>query len=201
MFGVLTRFRRNNNKKLEEVDPKCEQSIGDTLPLKHQFMMEVPIKKNPHTVESLLLSFGSGVRSEGIRSASSVSTLSSNSTATYELPRRDKSSEDDTASDGAPRGGPLALSLCSPVFYEEEAPPLKDAQYVPTFWSTWFGCCSPSDILPSPELACSSDTRTEKTTFGFWYSDEKISGEDTSIKVAKKRAGIIAWKQRRTTAL
>lgn len=197
VFHVLGKLRRNRSSK-QELPPEIEQkktndtSLGDTIPTKHQFYLETPVKtKAPESVEKLLLSFGHSP-GEGIRTSSSVSSLSSNSVSTYDLPRR-KSIEDMDDDSAASTRAAHPLAMCAPQYFEPVAPPLKDAKHVPTFWSTFFECCHPVlEVEPTYSAA-----PTDKTMFGRFLSDdeEEEEGRDDgeTNEVAKKRGVFRAW--------
>jgi hypothetical protein len=197
MFGVFGRFRRNS-KQLQQSN---DDSIGDTIPTKHQFFMELPVKRQLEPVESLLLSFGSRRLSERIRSTSTVSSLSSNSVSTFDLPRREKSlkGEDSqrqtTCQTTSP---PLACCAPLPMFLEEETPPLKNDQHAPTLWKALFSCCSP-DALNAEATYSVAQTAgcSDKSLFGYFDTDEEGEAE-ASNKVARKKGGLRAWRQRGT---
>jgi hypothetical protein len=198
MAGVFGRFRRNS----KQLDQSKDDSLGDTIPTKHQFFMELPVKRKPEPVESLLLSFGSSLHREGISSASTVSSLSSNSVSVYDLPRREKSLEGaDSTFDTSRQPKTTSLSCCiaSPTCLEEEAPPLKNAQHAPTLWNTLFSCCSPEALDTEPTYSVTQTAGlSDKSLFGFFETDDEGEEGEVSNKVAKKKGGFRAWRQRVT---
>jgi hypothetical protein len=200
MFGVFGRFRRNS----KQLDQSNDDSLGDTIPTKYQFFMEFPVKGKLEQVESLLLSFGAKTLSEEIRSASTVSSLSSNSASTYDLPRREKSlkGEDsmlDTSRQRKTTLPPPACCVAVPMFLEEETPPLKIDQQSPTLFRALFSCCSPDTLDTEPTYSVAPTAGfSDKSLFGFSDTDGEGEGEEVSNKVAKKNGGLRAWRQRST---
>lgn len=195
--NVLHKLKRSKQypQEIERKNTK-DTSLGDTIPTKHQFYLETPVKERaPESVEKLLLSFGHAP-GEGIRTSSSVSSLSSNSASTYDLPRR-KSIEasDQDSADTAKAAHPLAL--CAPHYFEQPAPPLKDAQFVPSFWSTFFECCHP--VLEAEPTY--SAAPTDKTLLGRFLAEEISEDVETNEVVAKNKRGIFrGWNKSKRAA-
>ena len=183
---------------------KLDDSFGETLQTKDQFFMELPVKRELQPMESLLSSLGANLQTGGIRSASTVSSLSSNSASTCDLPRRNKSldSKDDADYPYAThhhhlssKGPSSPLAWLAPSLFEEEVAgePLKNPKHTPTFWQTLFSCCSHDAVLdvdPTYSVA-----PTEKSLFGFFDSNDEQDEVDASNKVAKKRGGFILWRR------
>jgi len=197
VFNVFGKLRRNKHQPREiEEKATIDTSIGDTIPTKHQFYLETRVKKAPEPVEKLLLSFGQSP-GDGIRTSSSVSSLSSNSASTYDLPRR-KSIEDTDDDSTVTARAAYPLAICAPQYFELAAPPLKDAKYVPTVWSTLFECCHPSVLQVEPTY---SVARTDETKMGrFLASEDPEDPEDweTNEVVGRKKGIFRGWKGRRS---
>lgn len=171
-----------------------ETSLGDTIPTKQQFYLETPKKKKTsEPVEKLLLSFGHSP-GEGIRTSSTVSSLSSNSASTYDLPRRRSIDEADDDEDSVETVRPaFPLAVCAPQYFEPAAPPLQDAKHVPSFWSTLFECCHP--VLEA-EPACTS-VPTDGSAMGRFLKVEEFNDWETNEVVARKRGLFRGWKNNR----
>lgn len=193
MFGVFGRFRRSKKDALSSEGQK-DDSFGETIPPEKQFFMELPVKRELQPVESLLLSLGASIQTDGIRSASTISSLSSNSESACDLPRRNKAldSKDTPYETPSSKGTSSPLAWFAPSLFEEEAPPLKNANHVSTFWQTWLSCCAHDALDTEPTYSVAP---TDKSLFGFFESDDE--GE-ASNKVAKKKGGFNGWRQRLT---
>ena len=192
-FNVFGKLRRNKVPDLERKKTN-DTSLGDTIPTKHQFYLETPVKKAPEAVEKILLSFGHAP-GEGIRTSSTVSSLSSNSASTFDLPRRKSTEDADETSAGTTRAA-HPLAMCAPAYFEPAAPPLKDAKHVPSLWNTCLQCCHPMlDMEPTYSAA-----PTDKTLFGRFLEteeEEELDDGETN-EVAKKRA-FRSWRKGRKT--
>jgi hypothetical protein len=194
VFQVFNKLRRSHSKQAEIERKKTnDTSLGDTIPTKHQFYLETPVKQKPppEAVEKILLSFGHAP-GEGIRSSSTVSSLSSNSASTYDLPRR-KSIEEDSNDDASSTRAAHPLTMCAPQYFESAAPPLEDAKHVPsTFWSIFFECCHPS-LEAEPTYQSSVGAPTDKTLFGRFLPQEDRDDGETNEQVLKRRGVFRAW--------
>jgi hypothetical protein len=194
MLGFFGRFRRNG-KQLQQGN---DDSIGDTIPTKHQFFMELPVKRQLEPVERMLLPFGPRTLGEGIRSTSTVSSLSSNSVSTSDLPRQKKllKGEDSQCQTTSP---PLACCTPLPMFLEEKTPLLKNDQHAPTLWKALFSCCSPDALDAEANYSVTQTAGcSDKTFFGYFDTDEDGEVAEASNKVARKWGGLRAWRQRST---
>lgn len=194
VFQVLGKLRRSHLKQPEiERKQTYDTSLGDTIPTKHQFYLETPVKQKapPESVEKILLSFGHAP-GEGIRTSSSVSSISSNSASTFDLPRR-KSVDEDEEDDADSTRAAHPFAMCTPQYFEPAAPPLKDAKHVPaTFWSTFFECCHPV-LHAEPTYQSSIEAPTDQSLFGRFLPEEDRDDGETNVQVMKKRGMFRAW--------
>lgn len=198
MVSIFGKFRRNKQEKASSAEgEKLDDSFGETIPTKDQFFMELPVKRELEPVESLLLSLGASIQTDGIRSASTISSLSSNSASTCDLPRRQRDADaaDPYEKHLASKGPSSPLAWFAPSLFEEEAaPPLKNAKHVPSFWQTWLSCCAHDAVVDD------SVAPTEISLFGFFGSDDEGDEAEASNKVAKKRGGFNVWRARLLTS-